>query len=316
MADTTPPAGLLRPLGFGELFDRAVTLYVRNFLAFSGIVLVPLLPLGIVLYFIDAGQTGQMSAILDAMRGKHPLDPITAQVSSSYYGWLALLIFLTLLLVPFALNAVALGVARLYMGFPVDARACYVAALRRFWPTIGLIVMWIVILSSAYGALVVLVAIFVGIGIAILSSVQAAAIVMIAIGALLGIAMVGVMVQLGMAMNFAMYSLVIENRGVFDSIGAGFSRIFSRAEFWRSMLFAFCAGLIYFAGALAAGGFGLIALVLHWPVLTVLVETVTRTVLYAFGVVLFAVYYYDVRIRREGLDVEAGLQSLVAPATA
>ena len=34
----------LRPLGFGEIFDRAVTLYIRNFVAFAGIVLVMIVP--------------------------------------------------------------------------------------------------------------------------------------------------------------------------------------------------------------------------------------------------------------------------------
>ena len=49
----------LRPLGFGEIFDRAITLYIRNFLPFAGIVAVVVLPIAVLQYFIDTSSMTQ-----------------------------------------------------------------------------------------------------------------------------------------------------------------------------------------------------------------------------------------------------------------
>ena len=57
----------LRPLGFGEIFDRAITLYVRNFLPFFAIVLVLIVPLGIVQYSLDSSQSAQSYAAIDTL---------------------------------------------------------------------------------------------------------------------------------------------------------------------------------------------------------------------------------------------------------
>ena len=316
MADTTPPAGLLRPLGFGELFDRAVTLYVRNFLPFSGIVLVLLVPLGVLQYFMDAGQSDQWAAIFATIKAGGASAPSTPHLSPVYYLLLAVVLLFGALLLPFALNAVAIGVARIYTGGTVGVRACYAAALRRFWQTIGMIVMQAVIVGSAYGAMAMVVVILFIAGIALLSGSKIGGIIVLIVASAALLAMLTILVVIAMAMGFAMYGVVIEGRGVFDAIGAGFTRIFARAEFWRAVLIALSMGVIYLAGILAASGLEILAQIAHLTILTVLVQTATSTVLYAAGVVLFAVYYYDVRIRREGLDVEAGLQNLVAPTTA
>ena len=54
----------LRPLGFGEIFDRAVTLYIRNFVPFAAIVMVLVLPLAILQYYLDRAAQPQFDAIL------------------------------------------------------------------------------------------------------------------------------------------------------------------------------------------------------------------------------------------------------------
>ncbi|MBV8530064.1 MAG: hypothetical protein JO104_02005, partial [Candidatus Eremiobacteraeota bacterium] len=60
----------LRPLGFGEIFDRAITLYVRNFWPFFAIVLVLIVPLAVVQYFLDSSQSAQINEVLSIL--KHP----------------------------------------------------------------------------------------------------------------------------------------------------------------------------------------------------------------------------------------------------
>ena len=128
----------LRPLGFGEIFDRAVTLYVRNFVPFVAIALVMVLPLAIMGYFIALSSQPQYDWMIRVFQ--HPsragTQPIPTVLDSP--GALTLLVATILLsyaIWPFVMNAVAVGVARLYRGRPVEFRACYEVVLRR-WPQI------------------------------------------------------------------------------------------------------------------------------------------------------------------------------------
>src|SRR5690348_11714675 len=116
----------LRPLGFGEIFDRAVTLYIRNFIAFAAIVMVLVLPLAILQYFLDRAAQPQFDAILKVFT--NPGHTVTQRFPTPYDSPVTIAILVITLLVvyliwPFSLNAVAVGVARLYRNRPVDFRA-------------------------------------------------------------------------------------------------------------------------------------------------------------------------------------------------
>jgi len=116
-----------------------------------------------------------------------------------------------------------------------------------------------------------------------------------------------------LAFAFAGYAIVIEERGVIDAIGSGFERIFSRREWGKATLIVIVASLIAF-GVSIFSSFGQAVLffipgaalfVALWSTIFAVVSTVVQTVFYA-------VYYYDVRIRREGLDLEVALGRLPA----
>ena len=109
-----------------------------------------------------------------------------------------------------------------------------------------------------------------------------------------------------------MYSVVIEERGVFESLSLGFARIFNGAEFWRALLFAVAAGATVFGGSMIFGVLAIAAAFAHLPGLQAIIEGLARAVITPFAVVLLAVYYFDVRIRREGFDLEASLERLSA----
>jgi hypothetical protein len=58
------------------------------------------------------------------------------------------------------------------------------------------------------------------------------------------------------------------------------------------------------------GMLGLLAAFAHQPALEAIVESLARATLAPFGVVLLAIYYFDVRIRREAFDLENSLDRL------
>ena len=149
----------LRPLGFGEIFDRAVTLYVRNLVPFVTIVIAFVLPISILQYLLDLGSQPEFYAILQMLR--HPTRGHAPHIPALFEspGQIVILIatlFLTYLLWPFALNAVAVGVAALYRNRPVVFRASYEIVLRRWLQIVGLILLDFVVALVWYVATVLL----------------------------------------------------------------------------------------------------------------------------------------------------------------
>lgn len=307
----------LRPLGFGEIFDRAVTLYIRNFVPFVAIVLVLVLPTAILEYVMDLNSGSQLADMLRIFQ--HPgqagsVNPWTFYNSSGGLVPLSATIVLTYAIWPFALNAVAVGVARLYRGRPVEFRACYERVLRRWAAIVGLLGVELLVFVMWYLAtLAVSVLLIVTVSIVFAAAAKALA---IAFGLTVVLIILGVMLPLllvlVLAMNFAMYSCVIEGTGVGGSLALGFARIFNRGEFWRALLVAIATTAMIFAASMLFSALGMFLALVHLPALQAIVQSLPQALVTPFTVVVLAIYYFDVRIRREAFDLEAGLEQLTA----
>jgi hypothetical protein len=306
----------LRPLGFGEIFDRAITLYIRNFIPFALIVGVIILPLAVLQYFVDVSSVPQFDAMIKILThpGKTPPPPVLPAFLQNP-GTLTLFIVLILvvyLIWPFALNACAVGIARLYRGRPIDFAACYQASLQR-WPAVfGLLAIEVGLILAWYFAFLILSLLSVFIVVALA---QVAAVLGVAIGFLLLLAIVAALLSLAplvVALTFSMYAIVIEERPVFAAVGIGFSRVFNRQEIWRALLFAIAAAAITMGASMIISMLVMVAMVLHWVALEVFLTSLFRAAIAPFSAVLLAVYYFDVRIRREGYEIEAGLDRLAS----
>lgn len=304
----------LRPLGFGEIFDRAVTLYIRNIVPFIGIVLVLILPLAILQYVLDRSSQPDLAVLIKVLQ--NPANAKVGHVPTIFdspvsLAILGVLLLITYLFWPFALNAVAVGVARVYRNRPVEFRACYEAVLSR-WPQIlGLLfVQFLAFLAWYFAAIIVIVAIVVIV--ILLGGVSTGIAFWFGFfGAIAGfIVMAPLLAPLAVALSFAMYAAVIEECGVVESLSRGFSRVFNRTEFWRALLFAVAAGGVVLGGSMMLGFVGLLAAYAHQPALEAIIDSLARATLAPFGVVLLAIYYFDVRIRREAFDLETSLDRL------
>lgn len=306
----------LRPLGFGEIFDRAVTLYIRNFVPFVAIVMVLVLPLAVLQYVIDVGSQPQFDAMIRVFQ-----NPAAARVgglptifdSPSTLAALGIVLLLTYTVWPFVLNAVAVGVARLYRNRPVGFRACYEVVLRRWLQVVGVILMELLILICWYAVFFIVVMIFAGVA----SYFAGGAIVLVAVVAVLFFcAFLLTLAPLFLALTFAMYATVLEERPVIESVGLGFYRIFNSGEFWRAVLFAIAAAAIILGASTMFSMLGLAAALLHLPLLQAVIQSLPTAIINPLAVVIMAVYYFDVRIRHEAFDLEAGLERLSVPTPA
>jgi hypothetical protein len=306
----------LRPLGFGEIFDRAVTLYIRNFVPFAAIVAVLVVPLAILQYLLDLNSQPEIDAMLRIFT--HPESARTEHMPSMFnspatVAAFAVLLLLTYAVWPFALNAVAVGVARLYRNRPVEFRSCYEVVLARWLRIVAMVGIDLIVFLAWYVAAIVIIVLFALLFGLFLTAAPAVAFVVGMIFGIVGIVLLlPSLAPLLVALTFSMYSVVIEERGIVESLVLGFARVFNRGEFWRAVLFSVAVGAVMAAGSTIFGIVGLVAAVAHLPLVEAMIESLARAVITPFAVVLLAIYYFDVRIRREGFDLEASLERLTA----
>lgn len=306
----------LRPLGFGEIFDRAVTLYIRNFVPFAAIVGVLIAPFAVLQYFLDVAAQPQFDAMFQVFThpGRAPTQPIpTIFNSPAYVATVLIVLLITYTIWPFTLNAVAVGIARLYRNQPVDFRACYETALGRWRQTLGMITIDFLVFLGWYVAVMVLIVLFVFV-LAYFSTIAPTAAFWF--GFIVGMAgffaLLPTLAPLLIALQFSMYAVVIEQRPVIESLVLGFARVFNRREFWRAVLFAIAVGAVTFGASAMLSFISMIAAVFHLPIVEVAVSVLSQAVITPFAIVLVAIYYFDVRIRREAYDLEVSLERLTA----
>jgi len=304
----------LRPLGFGEIFDRAITLYVRNFWPFFAIVLVLIVPLAVVQYVLDSSQLTQFDQMIRVFTHPGAPQPTLSNLFSSpgeVVGIVAA-VLLYYALWPFVFVAVAFGVARLYGGRPVEFGACYRSVLPH-WGAILLTQLVAVAVFIAWYVAFFVVLVAAGVVTALLSQASIVlAVLAFIVVLLLALAFLLTLALVFIALAFAMNAVAIENAGPMAAIASGFARVFGGKELWRALVFALAAFAVIFGGSIVVSAVALLALFAHAVAVEVVVSALLRAAIAPFSIVLVAVYYFDVRIRREGYDLEAEIERIAA----
>ncbi len=324
--DASAPV-LLRPLGIGEIIDRALSLYVRNFVTFTSTVLIVIfVPLAFSQYFLLDAQSGEFQSIFNVLR--HAASGTTAtptvqslQAMISYpelfVGYA--LELATIVLLPFAFNSVAASVGAIYTGRKPSVGASLATTFSRWTQLLGRLAFAFLAIAGAYLILVILGVgtVFGAIAVATAfpgvahSPIVVAAIVLVVIAAIAAFCVVGGLVAVAMA--FAGYAVVLERRGVMASLASGFERVFNRKEWGKAFVVVIVALLVAWGIAMLSAFAEMIVLfVPGLQAIAALLSTLIAVLSYTVQTVFYSVYYYDVRIRREGLDLEMALQRLGA----
>lgn len=297
----------LRPLGIGEIFDRAVTIYVRYFVVFTLMMLTLLAPVGVVRIFLMPNPDDYAKLIASMGKATGTLPPNFW----SWYGGLFAVGMVVLILTPFVTNAVALGVANLYTGHTPSYGGSFQAVLGRWAPLMGTALLNLLMLFGTYLLAVFLITIIVVIGVAFVQAALPLAVVAFIIGGLLFVAYLLFLAVMVVAYSFSLYGSTIERQSVTAAIGAGYGRIFNKHELKKATLVALAfMGLNVGVTVLSGSVSFFMYLVVKNTALTVVVETLVSAMFYSFTTILLAVYYYDVRTRAEGLDLEVDLARL------
>jgi Membrane domain of glycerophosphoryl diester phosphodiesterase len=305
----------LRPLTLGELLDRSFSLYRHHFWLFVGIMAVPsLIALGF--------------GVVVAVFNPQPINPDSVAAGETQPAEIvgAVIWFIAamagMLVVYFVAYAVALGattvaVSELYMGRPITIRGSYVPLRGK----VGRLALLLVLVSiRLFGVLFIA---FAGIGIA---AVIASLVSPILGGLLMVTGMFGALaLWIWLILRYAVSvpAAVLEDetataaiRRSIDLTRGSLGRVF--------MLLLFTMIITYAVLAIFQGPF-LVAATLAGPEAPTafwmnLLGTISGSIGGAFTaplmIVAFAVLYYDLRVRHEGLDLQVMMANLDAGTSA
>lgn len=311
------PAGepvQLRPLSLGEIFDRAVTLYVRNAALFSRIVLAVVVPVAILNYFASLHESASIMQLLAQIQNPAKGAPATGGSADTLYflGMIAISVFVG----AFVVVAIAAAVGEIYRTGQAHASASFSSALRRAGGILVAVLCEIAVMLVVIFAGAIAMSIVFAIAFLLFRSSPALGVTAFIAGIIVAIVWLLLMLLCYVAFAFAYTALGIEGVGGGSAIARGFSRIFNRGELLRATLVCLALVAIYIGLTVVSVSVAALFESVHLHVLTVIVSALISLVTTAFLGILLAVYYFDVRVRREGLDIAAeieGMQSAAAP---
>ena len=316
---TGPTSGaVLRPLGLGEVLDRAVSLCVKHFLPLSLIVLVFAIPLAVVSFFATKDLAEVMRQLAAATtNGGKPADPLAVRQAFSSLkstGWYAALIAFTFFVGPLPFAALISAVSQFYLGGPTSFADAYAVGLRRWLPLIGINLLYVVAFALAY-VVIVLAVVFLVFGLTLLTAtLRGVGIALdVVVGSVAILAMLAFFVVATLAIQISYFTCVVEGRGVIASFGRGVSRVFKGIGLRRSLLVGvvFAALLIGIVVVTSAGEMVFVGL-LRSETLGTVYATLVRIATSAFTTAFIAIFYFDLRVREEGLDLQLAAQAVRA----
>jgi hypothetical protein len=304
---------VLRPLGLGEILDRAVTLCVRHFALFSLIFIVYAIPVAVFQYLGTGDQSKVFGTLTDVVQaqaaGKHvdSNDVMKALAQSSVTnGWTALWIFSALFIAPFPAAALIDAAATFYLGGSTSFGQAYRFALGRWLPLVGVNILYLVCGLALYVG-VFLIALVVALALVFLYKASAA--VGIGLSILLGAAfflvLIGFVLVAALAIQVSYFSCVVEKMPFVTAFSRGISRVFVGAGLRRSLL----VGLAYFAifigiWLVTVTGESVLYGLLRSNIAGTVYETLVRVATAAFLTAFIAIFYFDLRVRTEGFDLQ------------
>ncbi len=306
----TDPALNLRPLSLGEVLDRAFNLYFRNFAAFTSLVAIVIVPSTILSYFQSRGLFDFYFSTIQQAISTPSATPDFSKLNALMPSDTAILVQYLLLFIgfPFAYAAVVAAVSKAYLGLPVNFAESYRFALRRWLAILILLVLWGIFVFVTVLAIALIFAFGVAITVMAGRLVGAnaffgASAAIVAIGSMIGAVGLVIMIYLTSAMSFI--AVVIERVDPVTAFVQSFQRMFFSNQFWRGFALALAlAGINLGVTMVGVGGGMLIAYLLKSPALYVIAVGLSSLFFAPFAVVTAAVFYYDVRIRREGYDLQ------------
>ena len=313
----------LRPLGIGEVLDRAVNLCVTYFIPLAGIYVVYAIPVAVLTFFSSQGLAHIMQAVTDQVQAGHgkltPEGINAALIASPASTPFAFLLFaVTIFGAPLPAAALIEATTALYFKRATSFRQAYRVALDRYFPMLGVSMLYLFCGLAIY-AVAILLVVFLIIGLVLLTSAAKTVgiVLSVILGTAFGLAGLGFLLVMILAWQISYFTCVVERATFTRAFVSSLKRTFSGIGLKRSLLI----GAIFFAisivlSLVTAGGEAVIVGLVHSTVLATIYETIVRVGTAAFTTAFIGIFYLDLRVREEGLDLQMQAQQLNVPAVA
>ena len=311
----------LRPLGLGELLDRAVSLCVKFFVPLALIQLAYAVPTGIMRYFATGNYTALIQGVIDEMKagtlGKPgSSDALASSMSQngSQIGWSFGLLLLWFFISPLIGGALVAATTSAYLGRVPTVAQAYRVGVARWLNMIGVNLLYL--LSG--GALYIVAVLGIVVVVLALAAVTATArtlgiAVDVVIGTVMVLGGVAFFILVWMAVQMSYFACVVEGANFAAAYVSGLSRIARGIGIRRALLvgiayFAAMIGIeiVSFAGQVALAG------LLHSAIAGDSFITILAIATDAFSTAFMTIFYYDLRVREEGLDLQIAAEAMLA----
>lgn len=330
-------AASTRPLTLGEILDRTVQLYRRNFLLFAGISLLP----SAIYVLIAGGASVYFSSQVPVFPQTAPPNLQTV-LALGLFGLFFFLVGLPLLLGILAVTLSALNYAafRRNQGDSATLRAAYAYGFRHFWRHVGILFLQFLFALVIPGFVFTVVLIGAGMVTALLAASASAKPLAILAGLLvflIVIAMFVVCIWIWLRFCLAFPASVTEDKKAWPCLqrSAQLSKGSRGRIFVMYLMVVIMTVVVYYALTLPVDialkltvykSMGGVALLTKPPILLQVVNLFVNCLERAFVMPIYAIalllFYNDQRTRKEGYDIEllmanAGWSALpLAPAPA
>lgn len=312
----------IRPLGLSELLDESFRLYRHYFVVFVAISALVLVPYALISLVIQIPLQRQIEAI--QTQATSGLDPLGAQSLWDFFGSLAFTVLgsvgvsliYTILLQPLMEGALARTVSQGYLERPVSLGDSFGTALRNVVGLVGARLLPALFSAVGLGLLLGLSFGMIALTAGANPFEEEGAASRLVTGLGLIFCMFGLFVVAGILgllvfvrLIFTSQAVVLEGRGAIDGISRSWA--LTRDYFWRTLGYVLVIALVVFFIA------GVPALVITLPlqflipdqlmlqtVINTVVSTILNVIVTPFGLIAYTLMYYDLRIRKEGFDLE------------
>lgn len=331
----TPRPTHLRPLDLGDILDTVFRLYRSNFLTFVGIVAliqVPIVMIQITLMLIfNRGVTTDLMGLMRMLPTfsleHNSISDLPISNLATFFGLFIIVGLLQGVIAQQLINgALANAVSQRYHERAISILGAYNFGFNRMVSLIiaGLIVAIItgIVAFVLYGAVIAGFALFIGLGAtqgrsgAILSGVMS--VIIIGLGMLFIVIIIG---AIAVMFLFVTQSIVLEGHSALSALRRSIRLV--RGSFWRVVGIAILLNILIQIVTLIPTSVlsGAISLIFEDPIkdfaiqqsLSTLVGYIAQILVLPFLLIGYTVLYYDLRVRKEGYDIELQTQERPIP---
>lgn len=318
-----PSQPLARPMSIGDLLDRSITIYRRNFRTLVGITAIVSVPL-LIIQIVAAVFAFPLDFTSLSRRSTASAVDISMFI---YLGVYVIVAILASLASVFEQGAIIAVVSESFQNSSVGIKQAYGRALRCGWALLGAFFLSGLVYAAVLGALFfVFFAFSFGSTALVAAAVRAGASSPAATAAIALVPLclcAGFIPALILSMLFYIrwifwpQAIVLETKGVRSGLGRSWRLL--RGSFWRVLIIVILMGIfIWIITVTPTYTISFAAILFPSPLVSILLSTTVATIIGIFvspiRYAILTLLYYDLRIRKEGFDLEMRAKQLAQEA--